>query len=723
MDAPYGLGFLRGARLAALVQRLRAGEDAAQPDGPVDVRRLAGDLPARRQQHARFLLVLGTNPRSRNRGHNATDTLQDASSTTRPHAGRRRPARDRDDARRDAPPARAARAPTSTCCSAGGRRSCATGSSTRRFVASARIGFDGAARRARRRRRRRDGARCGLEAAAIVETARGFAEAESAAIFFDLGVEQTPFSTLISYLIRVLLVLTGNVGRPRRRRLPRDAPPAGAATRAGCASRSARSPRASPPSARSATSACSRRRWCPRRSWSTIPSASARVIVEGSNPLLSYSDASRWREAREQLDLLVVIDPAMTETARAGRLRAADAGRLREVGDRDLPEGLPGDLHAGAAAGRARPARGAARAGDLRPARRGDGPLRRRRRPSCTSWRARRARRPTGAMAFLGTAQQAARATRATPRSALLFWTYRTLGPHLPAPSLAAIWLQSPPERDVPHRRACCARSGRTGREERRSRSGPSSSAASSRTPRASRSRASDRRRNLDDHVGFADGRIRLAPEPMLAEIRRALATAPHRDPEFPLVLAAGLRTRWTANTIQRDPRWRKGRGPALRAQPLAGRRARARRARRRRGARRHASRRPHAAGADRREAAWPATSGCRTASACGVRRRPATCIDGANQNELTDVADRDPVHRHPAPPLRALPDRADLAAARSCGHLLAQLRQGSTRIFACRSGLARSRNACATPSTPTRAGHQRRDVDAAVGDGAEACP
>ena len=47
----------------------------------------------------------------------------------------------------------------------------------------------------------------------LVETAREFAAAESAAIFYDLGVEQTPFSTLISYLIRVLLVLTGNLGR------------------------------------------------------------------------------------------------------------------------------------------------------------------------------------------------------------------------------------------------------------------------------------------------------------------------------------------------------------------------------------------------------------------------------------------------------------------------------------------------------------------------------
>src|SRR5262249_10179922 len=40
------------------------------------------------------------------------------------------------------------------------------------------------------------------------------------------------------------------------------------------------------------------------------------LIVEGANPFLSYSDTARWREAREALDLLVVIEPAMTESAR-----------------------------------------------------------------------------------------------------------------------------------------------------------------------------------------------------------------------------------------------------------------------------------------------------------------------------------------------------------------------------------------------------------------------
>src|SRR4029453_13504189 len=56
-------------------------------------------------------------------------------------------------------------------------------------------------------------ARCGLTVEAIEETARGFAAAESAAIFYDLGVEQTPFSTLVSYLMRVLPVLPANLGR------------------------------------------------------------------------------------------------------------------------------------------------------------------------------------------------------------------------------------------------------------------------------------------------------------------------------------------------------------------------------------------------------------------------------------------------------------------------------------------------------------------------------
>jgi formate dehydrogenase len=66
----------------------------------------------------------------------------------------------------------------------------------------------------------------------------------------------------------------------------------------------------------------------------------------------------------------------------------------------------------------------------------------------------------------------------------------------------------------------------------------------------------------LDANIGYADKKVRLAPPEMIAEIGRAARTDMPTDPHYPFVLAAGLRTQWTANTIQRDPAWRKGRGP-----------------------------------------------------------------------------------------------------------------------------------------------------------------
>ena len=110
---PHGRALRHGVparrRLAALVQRLRAGEDAAQPPRPVDVRRVAGDLPARR--HRARPLPAGARhqpqdlqPRPQRHRH-----VQEARRRPDAHRRRRRSARDRDDAHGDAPSARAAR--------------------------------------------------------------------------------------------------------------------------------------------------------------------------------------------------------------------------------------------------------------------------------------------------------------------------------------------------------------------------------------------------------------------------------------------------------------------------------------------------------------------------------------------------------------------------------------------------------------------------------------
>jgi anaerobic selenocysteine-containing dehydrogenase len=152
-----------------------------------------------------------------------------------------------------------------------------------------------------------------------------------------------------------------------------------------------------------------------------------------------------------------------------------------------------------------------------------------------------------------------------------------------------------------------------------------------------------DAERNLEDHIGFEDGRIRLAPEPMLAEIGRAVATPPAQDAEFPFVLAAGLRTRWTANTIQRDPAWRKGRGPhcALNLAPADAQALGLRDGDRVRVSTRRASLLLPAQLDPRLQPGhvWmPNGFGMRYAPNGGE-----ATLHGANQNELTDVTDRDP--------------------------------------------------------------------------------
>jgi len=55
---------------------------------------------------------------------------------------------------------------------------------------------------------------CGVEEELIRAAARRFATAKSAMTYEDLGVQQAPHSTLVSYLNKLLWILTGNFGRP-----------------------------------------------------------------------------------------------------------------------------------------------------------------------------------------------------------------------------------------------------------------------------------------------------------------------------------------------------------------------------------------------------------------------------------------------------------------------------------------------------------------------------
>src|SRR5438067_1047676 len=262
------------------------------------------------------------------------------------------------------------------------------------------------------------------------------------------------------------------------------------------------------------------------------------LIVEGSNPFLSYSDTGRWREARARLDVLVVIEPAMTETARLADYVLPTPVGYEKWEFANFPKGWP-EVHvqlrppvvAGPPEALPEPeiyARLAEAIGIF-----GEPPAE-------LHELAEDALGPEGAMRFLGTAQQLAEAAgdARIAKERLLFWTFRTLGPLLPAPSVAAFWLQC-------HLNAMLRFPDvvRALGEEWATRTPFEIGLELFRRilahPEGVEIARLDAERNLEDHVGFDDGRIRLAPEPMLAELRRAATTPPAHDPEYPLILAA----------------------------------------------------------------------------------------------------------------------------------------------------------------------------------------
>jgi anaerobic selenocysteine-containing dehydrogenase len=396
--------------------------------------------------------------------------------------------------------------------------------------------------------------RAGLQRDEIEAVARDFATADSAAIMFDLAVEHAPFSTLISYLVRVLSVLTGNAGKrggnvfieaavpPHRSPKRFEEPVRALASGIQAISALGGFPMFSPT-------------LVPEEILVDHPERLRALVVEGSNPWLSFSDTSRWREARSRLDLLVVIEPAMTESAReADYVLPAPVGyekweqsmfpkgypevyvQLRPPVVPPLGETLPEpEIYARLVEAMGLVGEPPAKLHEL----------------------ARNALTPDGAMAYLGELMTAA----AGSSPSVLFWAYRTLGPLLPAPSLVAVFANC-------HENAFQRPAGvlRTLGPEWEGKSPFELAAELFRRilahPEGVEIAKADADHILDANIGWDDKRIRLAPPPMLAEIARADVTELPRDPDYPFVLGGGLRTRWTANTIQRNPAWRKGRGP-----------------------------------------------------------------------------------------------------------------------------------------------------------------
>jgi anaerobic selenocysteine-containing dehydrogenase len=137
-------------------------------------------------------------------------------------------------------------------------------------------------------------------------TAR-IASANSVAMYEDLGVQMNRHSTLVSYLEKLVWVLTGNFGNEGGQNIP-----APLLSIVGSCKVQGKSPVAGAPLI-SGLVPCN---VIAEEILSDHPDRYRAMIVESGNPVHSLADSQRMREALRKLDVVVVIDIAMTETAR-----------------------------------------------------------------------------------------------------------------------------------------------------------------------------------------------------------------------------------------------------------------------------------------------------------------------------------------------------------------------------------------------------------------------
>lgn len=399
-------------------------------------------------------------------------------------------------------------------------------------------------------------ARCGRSAEEIRIVATEFATTKHACVFYDLGVEQIPFSTLVCWLIRVLLAITGNLAReggnvftptfkPRTDPLePRRhfrAPVSGIEGIPGLGPFAMFSPILLP---------------------EEIEAGNIRaVVVEGANPLISYPDIRRFQAALKKLELLVVIDPVFTETAReAHYVLPTPTGyekweysthnhRFPEIYAHLRPPVVQGPEQALPEAeiySRLVQAIGSV----PEP-------------PRLLRWLARRNPRWSKPfkVALVARAMLRARGNRLRAVAYMTFWAYRLVGPWLPNPAVTSLWLNC--QLFALTRRADALRA--LGPDFARQTPFAIGEALFQRiidNPHGAEVGRVDEENHFRDTCRTPGHRVRLVPAPMIAELKRALQTRLESAADFPLFLCAGERMLWNANTLQRDPSWRKGKGP-----------------------------------------------------------------------------------------------------------------------------------------------------------------
>jgi anaerobic selenocysteine-containing dehydrogenase len=154
----------------------------------------------------------------------------------------------------------------------------------------------------------------GVPEAQVREAARVIGQATGGvSIFEDLGIQQAPHSTLNSYLEKLIVLLTGNFGVPGGMNLHTHF----AALVGGKSTRPVGGIEPSTPvTGHRLVTGLVPCNVIPDEILTDHPDRFRALLVESGNPVHSIADSQRMREALGALDLVVVIDVALTETGR-----------------------------------------------------------------------------------------------------------------------------------------------------------------------------------------------------------------------------------------------------------------------------------------------------------------------------------------------------------------------------------------------------------------------
>jgi anaerobic selenocysteine-containing dehydrogenase len=402
-------------------------------------------------------------------------------------------------------------------------------------------------------------AACGVDEDLLRRTARRIAAAKSVSMMEDLGVQMNVHSTLNSWLQRLVWLLTGHYGREGTNNAFVPFLSLAQLSRGDTAARAARSAeRRSPVAGAKIIIGLIPCNVIPEEILTDHPQRYRAMWIECSNPVHSLADSRRMREAIRALELSVVVDVAMTETARvadyvlpaSSQFEKCDATFFNlEVGRNgfQLRHALfppaPGTLTEAEIHARLVEALGEIGERDYAPLR-----------------QAARLGRFAFALAFAWASRRNPRVAR-HPAIAL----YRALGPTLPAGLEPAASLWGVAQLYVRSQPRAAARAGF---------GGPAVLAGNRLFDRILSSRSGLVFAVSDPADSWAavrlpDHRINLYLAELVPELERIAREPLPRDPDYPFVLSAGERRGETMNTLVRDPAWhRKGAFGALRISP-----------------------------------------------------------------------------------------------------------------------------------------------------------